>query len=139
MRIQLYLISTLLISGCSILSEKDSILPQNGPTMQEVYRGHFAGDGPHSAQHDDDAPQQPIIQFGQRPVHAETVDLNDYTRNVANEIETRFARLPNPTLVLYVFPHLGADQQYPVPGYSTLFPLYERVYYALPGELQPQP
>jgi conjugative transfer region lipoprotein (TIGR03751 family) len=136
------LLATVLISGCSIFSDKDSILPQEGLTMQEVYRGHFAGDTLHAARHnddDDDAPQQPIIQFGQRPIHADSVDLKDYTRSAANDIETRFVRLPNPTLALYVFPHLGADQQYPVPGYSTLFPLYKQVYYALPGELEPQP
>ncbi|MGH7395628.1 MAG: TIGR03751 family conjugal transfer lipoprotein, partial [Candidatus Methylomirabilales bacterium] len=49
------------------------------------------------------------------------------------EIEALFPALPNPQLVLYVYPHLGEDGA-PVPGYATAFPLYERVEYALPGE-----
>ncbi len=34
---------------------------------------------------------------------------------------------------MYVFPHL-ADGNTPVPGYSTVFPFYSQVQYALPGE-----
>ena len=35
---------------------------------------------------------------------------------------------------MYVFPHLSGSESVPVPGYSTVFPLYQRVHYALPGE-----
>jgi conjugative transfer region lipoprotein (TIGR03751 family) len=34
---------------------------------------------------------------------------------------------------MYVFPDLS-DRGYPVPGYSTVLPMFERVEYALPGE-----
>jgi conjugative transfer region lipoprotein (TIGR03751 family) len=57
-----------------------------------------------------------------------------YTRTAHNEIERQFHRLPNPDLVMYVFPHLAGTDPVPVPGYSTVFPLYQRVQYALPGE-----
>ena len=43
-----------------------------------------------------------------------------------------FPRLPNPTLVMYIFPHLAGDAGAPVPGYTTAFPMYEQVEYALP-------
>ena len=59
--------------------------------------------------------------------------LHGYTRDAANELNIRFPRLPNPTLVMYVFPHLSAEGT-PVPGYSTVFQLYDRAHYALPGE-----
>ncbi|KPB13112.1 Conjugal transfer protein [Pseudomonas syringae pv. syringae] len=59
-----------------------------------------------------------------------------YTRTAANEIHNLFPRLPNPDLVLYVYPHLSGTEQAPVPGYSTVFPFYRRVQYALPGERQ---
>jgi hypothetical protein len=36
---------------------------------------------------------------------------------------------------MYVFPHLASDERVPVPGYVTSFPMYERVEYALPGEV----
>jgi conjugative transfer region lipoprotein (TIGR03751 family) len=52
----------------------------------------------------------------------------------ANEIQRQFRRLPNPDLVMYVFPHLAGSDPVPVPGYSTVFPLYQRVQYAMPGE-----
>ena len=57
-----------------------------------------------------------------------------YTRTAQNEIYRQFHRLPNPDLVMYVFPHLAGTDPVPVPGYSTVFPLYQRVQYALPGE-----
>ncbi|HET9641887.1 MAG TPA: hypothetical protein VFP68_00665, partial [Burkholderiaceae bacterium] len=42
-----------------------------------------------------------------------------------------------PDLVMHVFPHL-ARGRYPVPGYVTVFPMYERVEYAMPGEAAPR-
>lgn len=56
-------------------------------------------------------------------------------RAVADEMDGRFARLPNPDLVMYVTPHLSPNGHYPVPGYSTVFPMYETVEYAMPGEV----
>src|SRR5690554_1751802 len=57
-----------------------------------------------------------------------------YSRDASNEIYSQFRRLPNPDLVMYVFPHLAGSEQVPVPGYSTVFPLYQRTQYAMPGE-----
>ncbi len=133
------LAALLLMTGC--FSNKDTILPQDGPTMLEIYQGHFAGDQPYhkEAGSNDEANQHPTIVFGQRAVHADKNDLAGISRNAADQLDQRFARLPNPTLILYVYPHLGADNQYPIPGYSTAFPLYEQVFYALPGEVETQP
>ena len=36
---------------------------------------------------------------------------------------------------MYVFPHLAGSERVPVPGYATTFTLYERVEYAMPGEV----
>ena len=36
---------------------------------------------------------------------------------------------------MYVFPHLAGETRAPVPGYTTAFPMYEQVEYALPGEV----
>jgi conjugative transfer region lipoprotein (TIGR03751 family) len=57
-----------------------------------------------------------------------------YTRTAANEIYRQFHRLPNPDLAMYVFPHLAGSDPAPIPGYTTVFPLYQRVRYAMPGE-----
>jgi conjugative transfer region lipoprotein (TIGR03751 family) len=50
-------------------------------------------------------------------------------------LQQRFARVPNPDLVMVVFPHMD-KQNYPIPGYVTVFPMYEQAVYALPGEVQ---
>ena len=57
-----------------------------------------------------------------------------YTRTAQNEVYRQFHRLPNPDLVMYVFPHWAGTDPVPVPGYSTVFPLYQRVQYAMPSE-----
>lgn len=65
---------------------------------------------------------------------AGAADNARFTRSAQNEIGRLFPRLPNPDLVMYVFPHLAGEHPVPVPGYSTVFPFYEHVQYALPGE-----
>lgn len=60
-------------------------------------------------------------------------NYNPYTRNVLNETSMLFPLLPNPSLVMYVYPHM-AQSGVPVPGYATAFKLYETEQYALPGE-----
>ena len=115
---------SLLLGGCA--SDKDSVLPQGGPTMLEIYERHGAGMG-------SDGPSGARAQVRGRVGNAEA-DLHGYTRDAGSEIEQLFPRLPNPTLVMYVFPHLG-EEGAPVPGYSTAIPMYERIEYALPGEI----
>lgn len=36
--------------------------------------------------------------------------------------------------MIYVYPHLATRVRAPIPGYTTVIPLYERVEYRLPGE-----
>jgi conjugative transfer region lipoprotein (TIGR03751 family) len=57
-----------------------------------------------------------------------------FTRTARNEIYSQFKRLPNPDLVMYVYPHLAGTDPAPVPGYTIVFPFYQRVQYAMPGE-----
>lgn len=58
----------------------------------------------------------------------------DYTRDATTEIHQLFPTVANPTLVMYVFPHITAEGN-PIPGYSTAMPMYENaVNFALPGE-----
>jgi conjugative transfer region lipoprotein (TIGR03751 family) len=61
-----------------------------------------------------------------------TTVLQNYTRTAENETRSQFVRLPDPDMVMYIWPHLSGNS--PVPGYSTVFPLYTRVQYAMPGE-----
>ncbi len=116
----------LLLVACA--SHKDRVLPQDGPSMKAIYEAHFDK----LRGHDVDGARATLAT---RRVEPGQLDLAGYTREAHDEIETRFARLPNPTLVMFVFPHLAGREGVPVPGYATTFPTYERVEYALPGEI----
>lgn len=127
-RAALLLLSALCVTlaGCAS-GTKHSTIPADGPTMSQIYRQHMAEVGLRGAP----AEHGPKQQRGpDDPSNAGT-----YLRTAANEIDNRFARLPNPDLVMYVTPHLSANGRYPVPGYSTVFPMYETVEYAIPGEV----
>jgi len=121
---------SLLAAGCA--GTKDTVLPQDGPSMKAIYEGHLQ-----AMQVQD----PPVVRGGlaDRPLVTGEVALDGYTRDAFNEIDVLFPRLPNPTLVMYVFPHLAGPTQAPVPGYATAFPMYEQVEYALPGEVPGPP
>ena len=125
-RLSTSLASVLLVAGCA--STKEAVLPQDGPSMKAIYDAHFEAMGARD-------PQAVRGELGSRPLIPNEVPLDRYTRDAHNELETTFPRLPNPTLRMYVFPHLATDERVPVPGYVTTFPMYERVEYALPGEV----
>lgn len=111
------------VTGCA---GRQAVLPENGHTMLEIYHEHMAG-----------AEGGALLDARltlRRPLTDDELDPKSYTRTAANEINALFVRLPNPDLIMYVFPHLSTEDQVPVPGYSTVFPMYERVIYALPGE-----
>lgn len=115
------------LTGCVTNSEK--LLTHGGRSMDQVWRQETGGD-----------PSQRLLmdarQALRRPLHepGSKNAASSYTRTAQNEIYRQFHRLPNPDLVMYVFPHLAGSDPVPVPGYSTVFPLYQRVQYALPGE-----
>jgi len=123
-----------LLSGC--LGNKESILPQDGPTMLEVYDQHFTrSSGAALKPNTSERQSNRSLQVNKsRPLRNGNLDLHGYTRSAHDEIESVFTRLPNPTLILYVYPHLTSPGGHPVPGYTTAFPFYESTEYALPGE-----
>ena len=115
-------LSVLALGACSVAAPRESPLPEGGVTMKEIYRR--AGVSANSAQYLREAlPPRPPAEDSPGPVK----------ESALRQIEQRFARVPNPDLVMYVFPHL-ARGKYPVPGYFTAFPMYEQVEYLLPGE-----
>ncbi len=132
---------SLMLSGCATGS-KDSILPQDGPTMKQVYEGHFNGE--RFKQNNTEDTESKVSNNNGISTQSKKLishrdgnetDLSGYTRTAHNEIQQIFPRLRNKTLVMYIFPHLSKGERHPVPGYSTAFTFYKRVEYALPGEL----
>ena len=118
---------SLVLAGCA--STKDTVLPQDGPSMKAIYEGHV---------HEMNADNPQVIrgELGSRSIVTGDAALHGYTRDAFNEIDVLFPRLPNPTLVMYIFPHLAGEAGAPVPGYTTAFPMYEQVEYSLPGEVR---
>ncbi|AGH77764.1 TIGR03751 family conjugal transfer lipoprotein [Xanthomonas citri pv. citri] len=129
----------LLLAGCA--THKDDLLSHGDRTMRDIWDQETGGaSGPGSpvagaaARQLLDARQVLRRPLTAADVQAMPADNAAYTRTAQNEIYRQFRRLPNPDLVMYVFPHLAGTDPVPVPGYSTVFPLYQRVQYAMPGE-----
>ena len=122
------------LAGCAI--SKDTVLPHGDRTMLDVWNqetGGSAGGGQPALQLLDarQGLRRPLTDADVQAVPATNAA---YTRTAANEIRRQFHRLPNPDLVMYVYPHLAGTDPVPVPGYTTVFPLYQRIQYAMPGE-----
>lgn len=120
------------LMGCS--TSKDEMLPHGDEDMMDVWNQGTGGSaGSASERKLYDARMQlrrPLSAAGPEAYQENA----SYTRTAQNEISSQFKRLPNPDLVMYVFPHLAGSDPAPIPGYSTVFPLYQRVQYAMPGE-----
>ncbi|WP_084257136.1 TIGR03751 family conjugal transfer lipoprotein [Pasteurella testudinis] len=125
MKTLLLCLSITLLSACS--TSKD-LLPTDNSTMRDVWN---QGGGTNE-----------LLQYRgqnnrlQDPVnYVSAKEQATYTRTAENEVNNLFPRLPNPDLVMYVYPHLSkSGEPMPVPGYSTVIPFYSRTQYAQPGE-----
>ncbi|EFR0662731.1 TIGR03751 family conjugal transfer lipoprotein [Salmonella enterica] len=114
------------LSGCS--SSKEELLPPGDSTMMEIWQGNAPS--PHTVVKGRETLRRGLSS--QETLASERID-ESYSRTQENELSQIFPRLPNPDMVMYIFPHL-AEGNTPVPGYSTVFPFYEQTQYALPGE-----
>lgn len=122
------LLVVMLLSGCS--TSKEEMLPAGEHTMLELWNGADGeGTARRSAQARDSLRRPLSAEERQASLH----DDRSYSRTQESEITQQFPRLPNPDMVMYVFPHL-AEGNTPVPGYSTVFPFYSQTQYAMPGE-----
>lgn len=123
-----------MLAGCA--TNKEKLLTHGDHTMLDIWNQETNGTtgGDRASYELLDARQalrRPLTDADRQA----TSDVQTlYTRTAQNEIYRQFHRLPNPDLVMYVFPHLAGTDPVPVPGYSTVFPLYQRIQYALPGE-----
>lgn len=120
-----------LLTGCA--TSKDELLPHGDENMLDIWNTGTGG----SAASNEHSRLLLDARLSLRRSLTDS-DLNQsgeaYTRTAQNEIYRQFQRLPNPDLVMYVFPHLAGNDPVPVPGYSTVFPLYQKIQYAMPAE-----
>lgn len=115
------------LAACSVTQpSSDKLLPDAGPTTAELISGQksrvsaYFGNGVQA-----DYLGMPLTE-GYAPNSA-------YSLAHVNELRRDFRKVPNPEIVAYVFPHIS-DGELPVPGYFTMFKLYERDHYALEQE-----
>lgn len=119
------LFSAVTITGCS--TSKEKMFPHSSETMNDIYNQKARGgksqyfDNRYTLRRDVDDISQ-------------SIEITSHTRTAEREINHLFQRLPNPDLVMYIYPHLTGDGKLPVPGYSTVFSFYGEVQYAMPGE-----
>jgi conjugative transfer region lipoprotein (TIGR03751 family) len=109
------------LSACA--GPKKQLVAKDAKTMQRVYEEKFGGTGTSDNSH------------LQRPVQDGDVDLRGYTRDAAVELNTLFPVVPNPTLIMFIYPHV-TDAGREVPGYSSRLKMYQGEHYALPGEMR---
>lgn len=108
-----FLWTSVLLSACAF--QDAPVLQRTGPTTLEIYSEHM---------------DKPATLQGMAPSVHVAEDVDDTTADLAQFPR----RLRNPTLHMYVFPHLATADQVPIPGYWTVFQLYKQNHYALPGE-----
>ncbi|MGI0706402.1 TIGR03751 family conjugal transfer lipoprotein, partial [Pseudomonas aeruginosa] len=108
------------LGGCA--TSKEELLTHSDRTMMDIWQQN-AGDGGGSV---GQAARRQLLDARQslrRPlteadVQAAPAEQTRYTRTARNEVYRQFHRLPNPDLVMYVYPHLAGSDPVPVPGYT---------------------
>lgn len=122
------IIAASMLAGCS--TNKDEMLPPGNSNMLQLWKGT---DGESGASRGSEA--RSALRRGLTDSEQQAALSNDrsYSRTQESEISQQFPRLPNPDMVMFVFPHL-AQGNTPVPGYSTVFSFYDQTQYAMPGE-----
>ena len=120
------LLAALWLAGCS--TSKEQLLPPGDSTMLDLWQ-QKSGSPQMTAE------ARAVLRRDLNDVerNAQPAVAESYSRDANSEIQQQFPRLPNPDLVMYVFPHMTVGNVQ-VPGYSTVFPFYSQVQYALPGE-----
>jgi conjugative transfer region lipoprotein (TIGR03751 family) len=110
--------STVLLSGCASNKDWDS---GSGVSMASVYETQM-----HQS-------NTSTLTSARSEVSGIPTNTTGITA-ISAETNNNFVLLPNPTIALYVYPHL-VNGNIPVPAYTTQFTLYTNVHYALPGEV----
>ena len=121
-------------SRCSAAAPpaKEKLLTHGDRTMMDIWqqerRDGGGGAGQEARRQLLDARQSLRRPLTEMDMQAAPAEQMRYTRTARNEVHRQFQRLPNPDLVMYVYPHLAGTDPVPVPGYTTVFPLYQRAF-----------
>ena len=124
--LNLALIVTLInvLAGCAT---KDTMLPVPDRSMKDVYDAQMSG-----ASNGKIYDKRSVLR---RPMIEGDINLSRYVRSEKNYLESKFRTIPNPTMYMFVAPHLASQSQVPIPGYLTEFRMWDKEHYAMPGEI----
>ncbi|MCP6629345.1 TIGR03751 family conjugal transfer lipoprotein, partial [Klebsiella pneumoniae] len=100
------------LAGCS--TSKERLLPEGDGAMLDLWQ-QKSGSPQMTAE------ARAVLRRDLNDVerNAQPAVAESYSRDANSEIQQQFPRLPNPDLVMYVFPHMTVGNV-PVPGYSTV-------------------
>lgn len=113
------------LSGCSsILSSK---MPPGSVSMTKAYRQAIDGTD------DGESGNGTLTKLRSQVQPFNHAVVNQSNNGEVQELNAEFPRLPNPGIVMYVYPHLvgSGTEQVPVPGYATVFNLYQQDHYEI--------
>jgi len=128
-------VTVLTLTGCASHAssgENDHLIPQQGLTVQQIY--HQAGQGGEVSDEWSGEGDTSLETARQRVLPAAYPTTTQASPFV--ETKTQFSLMDNPSIPIYIYPHLvnmGTDEV-PVDGYATAFFLYTKNHYALPWE-----
>lgn len=117
---------SVVITGCSTRTNKNNLLPDEGPTTRQVYDGHITSGGTGSNAIAMEQPWNTIE--GQRILPGQSVPSVLAQREL-DALKRDFRQVPNPEILAYVYPHMTGSA--PIPGYFTMFRLYDRDHFAV--------
>ena len=150
-----HIVATVLLIGVAGCASQDTVLPAAERKMIDIYRDAtnqtdsvsapvFGPNAICSSLALDETPAgcekkltehaESVYRYIDEANPAQPLEYVEYTRTVLTELNNLFPRHDNPDMVIYVYPHLATRSRVPIPGYTTVMPLYERVEYRLPGE-----
>lgn len=128
-------VTSINLTACS--SMRGNVIPQKGPTMEQIYDSMGSptnlSDSSYSSNSADNA--EDLKKIHQQTQRSMAMQATPWLEHVsANAVNREFRELPNPPLRVYVYPHLAGEDQVPVPGYYTVFTVYDHDYYVLADE-----
>lgn len=134
------LISTVALTGC--VSPGKNTLEHGDMTMAQIYNQQTGSGDSESSQEasgmSDNHFEQYAVQSSDKSIPMSNAENNSNAASISSDnIDEQFKLIPNPSITVYIFPHLSQynNTSVPIPGYSTHFFLYESNHYAMPGEI----
>ena len=116
--------SVMLLNACTSRSVATGRIPEDGLTVSQIYHQSMQESAASWT-----APRNRVNR-AQKPAY------EDYTRTASNETQALFKPLDNPSIPIYVYPHVAliGDEQLVKPGFTTAFFLYKQNQFALASE-----